>query len=107
MYDQEFTTEIIVLEHASAADVVRTLEEVMSESRRAAAKRVAPGSCVLYPPGAQPLEPRPSLRVEVFANSNAVRIRARPDDLPRIRDLIARLDGVYPNHRISESREPR
>jgi len=86
--------ETVPLAHARAQAVADTLNELMRASERAAALRgFANGSCALYPPGVFPAPSEPRSRFLADVRSNSVLVFAAvPADLPRIRELIERLD---------------
>lgn len=104
---EKCATAVIELQNASSAEVVKTLDDLLAASREASARRIGPGSCVLYPPGAHPVEPKPSVRLVACTDSNTIRVQAPPDDLLRIRELIARLDGVWEQDGFVHVRERR
>lgn len=105
--NEECESAVIELQHATAADVVKTLDELLAASRRLFAQRMGPPSCVLYPPGAHPAELDSSTRFVACTGSNAIWIQAPPDDLPRIRELIARMDGACLEDQPTHIRERR
>jgi hypothetical protein len=71
-----------------------TLNELVRASEKAAAMRgFMNGSCVLYPPGASPpSRVGPRTYFEADPRTNSVLVSASPDDVPRIFELIERLD---------------
>jgi hypothetical protein len=83
---------VVPLESISAEHVAETIEELIDESARLAFER-SRGSCVLYRPDAWPPKPEPAVRIFADPATNSVLVKASPDDLPRLLELIARLDG--------------
>jgi type II secretory pathway component GspD/PulD (secretin) len=86
---------VVPLESASADDVARTIDALTAASAKITFERTR-GSCVLYRPDAlwaRCTEPEPSVRILADPATNSVLVKASPDDLEPLVELIARLDG--------------
>jgi general secretion pathway protein D len=83
--------EVIPLEFASAEEVADTLTDLLEASRRAAQTR---GVQVAQAQGAtgQLQTGQTESKIMVDARTNSLLVMAMPDDMPRIKDLVARLD---------------
>lgn len=68
--------------------------EALSEAAQVQATAASRGTCVLYPPGTTPAPSAPEACVRVEdVESNSLRVHAGPEDLPRILELVRRLDA--------------
>jgi len=83
--------EMIPLEFASAEEVADTLTDLLEASRRAAQTR---GAQVAQAQGAtgQLQTGQTESKIMVDARTNSLLVMAMPDDMPRIKELVARLD---------------
>ena len=83
--------EMIPLEFASAEEVADTLTDLLDASRRAAQSR---GAQVAQQQGAtgQLQTGQTESKIMVDARTNSLLLMAMPDDMPRIKELVARLD---------------
>ncbi len=81
--------EVLPLEYSSAEEIAETLEELLEASRRAAqtvGRQQAQGATA-------PLQQQTAeTKVMVNPSSNSLLIVAMPDEMPRIKELVARLD---------------
>jgi general secretion pathway protein D len=82
--------EVLPLEYSSAEEIAETLEELLEASRRAAQtvgrQQQAQGATA-------PLQQQTAeTKVMVNPSSNSLLIVAMPDEMPRIKELVARLD---------------
>ena len=82
--------EVLPLEYSSAEEIAETLEELLDASRRAAQtvgrQQQAQGATA-------PLQQQQAeTKVMVNPSSNSLLIVAMPDEMPRIKELVARLD---------------
>jgi type II secretory pathway component GspD/PulD (secretin) len=85
--------QVVPLRYAVADELAKTLNDLFDASARAAENRVdKQGGCVLRLPGAPLPKPEPTTRVLADARTNSLVIRASAEDLPRILELVARLD---------------
>lgn len=88
---------IFPLQYASAADVARTLNELMESSMRACAHR---RGCVLYLPGHWPAPPEVIAARSRFSEdlrTSSLLVACPPEDLPLVLELVARLDRPSSN----------
>jgi general secretion pathway protein D len=83
--------EMIPLEFASAEEVADTLTDLLDASRRASQAR---GAQVAQQQGAtgQMQSGQTESKIMVDARTNSLLVMAMPEDMPRIKELIARLD---------------
>ena len=85
--------QVVHLKYSVAAELTNTLNELFDDSARAAERRTSQrGGCALPLPGASLPEPAPSTRILADARTNSLVIQASAEDLPRILELVARLD---------------
>jgi general secretion pathway protein D len=82
--------EVIPLEFASAEEISETISDLLEASRRALQARgtAAAGQGVTSPLQSQSSE----AKIMVDPRTNSLLVMAMPDDMPRIRELVARLD---------------
>lgn len=83
--------EVIPLEFASADEIADTIEELLEAGRRAAtgANRAREGAAG---PTGQLQQGTTETRIMVDPRTNSLLVMAMPDDMPRIKELVARLD---------------
>lgn len=83
--------EVLPLEFASAEEISSTIEELLEASRRAAQTRGAQaGAAVGVSAAIQTGQNETKILVD--ARTNSLLVMAMPDDMPRIKELVARLD---------------
>lgn len=82
--------EVIPLEFASAEELSDTLTELLEASRRAAQARTQQQAAQGVTGQLQ--QGQTESKIMVDARTNSLLVMAMPDDMPRIKDLIARLD---------------
>jgi type II secretory pathway component GspD/PulD (secretin) len=80
--------EVVPLQHAAAHEVAATLNALLAESRVAASQR----GCALAHPGAQDVPRYVVTRFVSDPRTNSLIVRSPSEDLPRILELIRRLD---------------
>ncbi len=83
--------EVIPLEYAAADEIASTIEELLEASRRAAqsnsgGRPAAQGATGAIPRG------QTEAKIMVNPRTNSLLVMAMPEDMPAIKDLIARLD---------------
>ncbi len=83
--------EMIPLEFASAEEVADTLTDLLEASRRATQARGAQVAQAQGATGALQTGQTES-KIMVDARTNSLLVMAMPDDMPRIKELVARLD---------------
>ncbi|MBL8863004.1 MAG: hypothetical protein JNK02_13485 [Planctomycetes bacterium] len=83
--------EMIPLEFASAEEVANTLTDLLDASRRATQARGAQVAQQQGATGALQTGQTES-KIMVDARTNSLLVMAMPDDMPRIKELVARLD---------------
>ena len=81
--------DIVPMEFASADDIASLMEELL-EARQAAQTAAAAGDP--RTPNQQPRTQGPETKVLVQARTNSLLIVAMPDEMPSIKEMIARLD---------------
>ncbi|MFN0243122.1 MAG: secretin N-terminal domain-containing protein [Planctomycetota bacterium] len=88
--------EVIKLEYASPEDIAETLSELLEASRRALQSRgqqqAAQGVTSQIPGGQN------EAKILVEPRTRSLLVMAMPDDLPRIKELVARLDVEIIEH---------
>jgi type II secretory pathway component GspD/PulD (secretin) len=84
----ETACEVIPLRHAVAAELVDVLEKLSLAGVQAARTR----SCEPCQPGRVAGPSRPACRFVADPRTNSLVVQAAPEALPRIRELVARLD---------------
>jgi type II secretory pathway component GspD/PulD (secretin) len=91
------SVEVVPLKHATAVELASTLNELLEASRRAVSNR----GCALPRPGTEVQMPRghsepvaPDFQVVADAHTNSLVVSySNADDLPRLLELIGRLDA--------------
>jgi len=82
--------EVIALEFASAEELSDTITELLESSRRAAQTRTQQQAAQGVTSQLQ--QGQAEAKIMVDARTNSLLVMAMPEDMPRIKDLIARLD---------------
>jgi general secretion pathway protein D len=102
--------EVIPLEYAAADEIASTIEELLEASRRAATSN-ARGQQPAQGATGQLQRGQTEAKIMVNPRTNSLLVMAMPEDMPSIKDLIARLDvdiverertyHVYPLENVS------
>jgi len=83
--------EVIPLEYAGADEIASTIEELLDASTRAAQGLAQQNPAAAGATG-QLVRGRTETKIMVDPRTNSLLVMAMPDDMPRIKELVARLD---------------